>query len=200
MDTFEKEDIKKLLVCNTHLGAKTCQHLMKTYVWRERKDGVFVINISKTIKKIKIAARAIAAIKDSSNIIAISTGNVAQKAISKFASFIKCQTITGKWVSGKFTNHTCSSFQEPELIILANPKIDYQPLMEASRANIPSIAFCNTDTPLMFIDIAIPGNNLNNHSVALLWWILTREVMTYKGLLSDSKTWEIPVTLFLDMD
>jgi len=198
MDLFNKDDIKKLLLCNTHLGTRTCEHLMKTYTWRERKDGIFILNISKTIKKLKLAARAIAAIKDTSNIIAISTGISSQKAVLKFSSFIKCQTVTGKWVSGKFTNHMCTSFQEPEIIILANPKIDYQPLSEAARANIPTIAFCNTDTSLKFIDIFIPGNNLTTHSIALLWWMLTREVLKYKGQISDLKDWDVPVTLFLN--
>jgi len=199
MECFNKNDIKKLLLCNTHLGTKTCENLMKTYTWRERKDGIFIINISKTIKKLKLAARAIAAVKDNSNIIAISTGVGSQKAILKFSSFIKCQTVVGKWVSGKFTNHMCTSFQEPEIIILANPKIDYQPLSEAARANIPTIAFCNSDTSLRFIDIAIPGNNLNNHSIALLWWMLTREVLKYKGCIVEIEEWDVPVTSFLNL-
>lgn len=198
MGTFEKDDIKKLLLCNTHLGTRTCQFLMKNYTWKERKDGIFIINIFKTIKKIKLAARAIVAVKDSRNIIAISTGDNSQKPVLKFSSFIKCQTSIGKWTAGKFTNHMCLNFQEPELIILTNPQLDYQPLVEASRANIPSIAFCNTDTSLKFVDIAIPGNNSNNHSIALLWWMLTREVLIYKGVVSGIDTWDIPVNTFLD--
>jgi small subunit ribosomal protein SAe len=71
-------------------------------------------------------------------------------------------------------------------------------LVEASRANIPSIAFCNTDTSLKFVDIAIPGNNSNSHSIALLWWMLTREVLIYKGVVSGIDTWDIPVNTFLD--
>jgi|SouAtlMetagenome_1021521.scaffolds.fasta_scaffold27742_2 small subunit ribosomal protein SAe len=198
MNSFEKEDIKKLLICNTHLGTKTCQFLMKNYTWIERKDGIFIINIFKTLKKLKLAARAIVAVKNSHNIIAISTGDQSQKAVVKFSSFIKCQNLIGKWTAGKFTNHMCSNFQEPELIILANPQLDYQPLVEASRANIPSVAFCNTDTSLKFIDIAIPGNNSNNHSIALLWWMLTREVLIYKGIISKQENWDIPVNMFLD--
>ena len=200
MDSFEKSDIKKLLLCNTHLGTKTVENLMKNYVWKKRKDGIFIINISKTIKKLKIAARALAAVKDCSNILAISTSECSQKAVLKFSSFVKCQVLTGKWISGKLTNHMCKKFQEPEIIIIANPKIDYQPLLEASRTNIPTIAFCNTDTSLKFIDVAIPGNNLDNHSIAFLWWMLTREVLIFKGQISEIKEWEIPVNLFLDSE
>jgi len=52
---------------------------------------------------------------------------------------------------------------------------------------------------LRFIDIAIPGNNLNNHSIALLWWMLTREVLKYKGCIVEIKEWDVPVTSFLNI-
>jgi len=199
MEILEKDDVAKLLLCNSHLGKKTCENLMKGYIWRERKDGIFIINISKTMKKIKLAARAIAAVKNTNNIIVISTGQISQKAVMKFSSLIECQMVTGKWVSGKFTNHMCKEFLEPELIIIANPNIDHQSVVEASQANIPTIAFCNTDTPLKYIDVAIPGNNESSYSVALLWWLLTREVLKYKGQIEDVKQWNIPVQVFLDI-
>ena len=198
METFTKDDIAKLLLCNAHIGTRTCENLMKTYAWKQRKDGIFIINISKTIKKLNLAARAIAAVKDSSNIMAISTEYNSRKAVSKFSSLIKCQSMTEKWVSGKFTNHRCTNFVEPEIIIIANPGIDYQPLIEASRANIPVIAFCNTNTSLKFIDIAIPGNNLNTHSIALLWWMLAREVLICRGMIDETNGWDVPISLFLD--
>ena len=34
-----------------------------------------------------------------------------------------------------------------------------QPVTEASYVNIPVIAFCNTNTPLKNIDVAIPCNS-----------------------------------------
>merc|ERR1712216_772159 len=94
METFTKDDIAKLLLCNTHIGTRTCENLMKTYAWKQRKDGIFIINISKTIKKLNLAARAIAAVKDSSNIMAISTEYNSRNAVSKFSSLIKCQPMT----------------------------------------------------------------------------------------------------------
>jgi len=196
MDIFSKEDITKLLLCNTHLGAKNCENLMKNYIWKQRKDGIYIINISKTIKKLNLAARAIAAVKNPNNILTVSTESDYHKAVLKFSSMVKCQANTEKWISGKFTNHMCNNFQEPELIIVSNPNIDGQALIEASRANIPVIAFCNTDTSLKFIDIAIPGNNTNRHSVALLWWMLTREVLQCKGLIEHFSDWDVPVSFF----
>ncbi len=39
-------------------------------------------------------------------------------------------------------------FQEPRLLIVADPKSDSQAVIEASYVNIPTIALCNTDAPL----------------------------------------------------
>ena len=38
-------DIKKMILCNSHLGSKYCSNLMKVYIWKKRKDGFFLINV-----------------------------------------------------------------------------------------------------------------------------------------------------------
>jgi small subunit ribosomal protein SAe len=149
------------------------------------------------LQKINLAARAIVTIKDPSEIIAISNENISQRAIIKFAQYTGCQIILGRWTPGKFTNHSCKKFSEPQLIILSDPNSDGQPLKESSFVNIPTIAFCNSEADLKYVDIVIPGNNLNKHSVALLWWMLTREILRMKGIISKSDEWEIPIDFFI---
>ena len=47
--------------------------------------------------------------------------------------------------------------------------------------NIPIIALCNTDNCLEYVDCAIPVNNRSKKSLAMIYWLLTREVCRLLG-------------------
>ena len=77
--------------------------------------------------------------------------------------------------------NSAKTFVEPRLLIVADPRIDYNALLESTYVNIPIIALCNTDNNLAYVDCAIPCNNRSKFSLAMVMWLLTKEVMTLRG-------------------
>jgi len=173
---------------------------MKQYIYRRKPDGVHIINVKKTWEKLLLAARAIAAIENPADVCVISARPYGQRAVLKFASATGATPIAGRFTPGTFTNQIQAAFREPRLLVVTDPRIDHQPVTEASYVNIPVIAFCNTDSPLKHVDIAIPCNNKSQSAIGTMWWMLAREVLRLRGTISRDHPWEVMVDLYFYRD
>jgi small subunit ribosomal protein SAe len=178
------DDAMKLLACDTHIGMTNVDFQSESYVWKRRNDGTYIINLKKTWEKLLLAARAIAAVENPADVCVISARPYAQRALLKFAAHTGATPIFGRFTPGQFTNQLQKNFREPRLLVISDPRVDHQAVTEASYVNLPVISFVNSDSPLKFIDLAIPCNNKGAQSIGLMWWLLAREVLQLKGKIS----------------
>ncbi|MET1101439.1 MAG: 30S ribosomal protein S2 [Pyrodictiaceae archaeon] len=183
------------LSAGVHIGTHICTKYMRKFVYRVRPDGLYVFDIKKIDERIRIAAKFIANYNPE-KIVAVSVRQYGQRPVQKFCTYVGCRPLTGRILPGTFTNPSLEWYLEPDLLIVTDPRADAQAVEEAARMGIPIVALADTDNRINNIDLVIPCNNKGRRSLALVYWILTREVLRERGELKPGQDLPEPPEAF----
>jgi len=183
--------VEMYLQAGVHIGMHTCTKHMEKFVFKVRPDGLYIINIRRTDERIRIAAKFLASFEPE-KILAVTARPYAFQPVIKFSQYVRSKYVVGRFVPGTLTNPKAEYYVEPEVIVISDPRVDNQALVEAIQMGIPVVSFASTDAKLNGIELVIPANNKGRKSLALLYWVLARQILRERGELGTQQ--DLPET------
>ncbi len=187
--------LEDYLAAGAHIGTHICTKFMERFVYRVRNDGLYILDIRKIDERIRIAAKFLARY-DPAKLAAVSVRQYGQKPVTKFCQYVGCKAFIGRFLPGTFTNPSLKQYFEPDVVLITDPRADNQALQEAAEIGIPVVALVDTDNRTEFIDLIIPINNKGRKSLALVYWLLARQILREKGVLPPDKDLPEPPSAF----
>ena len=181
-----------LLSAGIHIGTRMKTKDMEQFIYRVRPDGLFVLDVKKTDDRIRVTAKFLARFEPA-KIAAAAARLYAQEPVRKFCEAIGATPVVGRFIPGLFSNPLYPNRIEPEVLIVSDPRADFQAVKEASSAGIPVVALCSTDNEFSGVDLVIPTNNKGRRALAVIYWLLARQVLREKGELPPDK--DLPLTI-----
>lgn len=181
-----------LLSAGIHIGTRMKTGDMEQFIYRVRADGLFVLDVKKTDDRIRAAAKFLARFEPT-KIAAAASRLYAQEPVSKFCQVTGATPVVGRFIPGLLSNPLYPNRIEPEVLIVSDPRADLQAVKEAASVGIPVVALCSTDNEFTGVDIVIPTNNKGRRALAVIYWILARQVLRERGELLLEK--DLPLTV-----
>ncbi len=186
---------EKYLESGIHIGTKMKQGAMREFIYKSREDGLNVLDLKRTDERLRAAARLLARYPAEHTYVVGNKDN-AQKPILKFCEVTGCRPLAGRFTPGRFTNPAREDFVEPQVVLVTDPGVDRQAVKEAFECNIPIIAFTDTNNSFKYLDLAVPTNNKGRKALALLYWILARQVLKERESISSDEEFTATVEEF----
>jgi len=187
--------LETYLAAGVRIGTHIKTKIMERFIYGVRPDGLYVINVRLLDERIRIAAKMIARY-DPNTVVAVSARQYGYQPVKAFCSFTGAIPIVGRFVPGTFTNPSLPNYLEPSLLLASDPRADSQAIDEAAEVGIPVIALCDTDNFCEYVDLIIPVNNKGRRSLALVYWLLARQVLRERGELGPDEDLPVPVEHF----
>ena len=187
--------LENYLAAGLHIGTQQKTSDMEKYIFRVRSDGLYVLDIRKTNERIISVAKFLAKY-DPDDILVVATRQYGQAPVKKFGEIVGCKTIPGRFIPGTLTNPNYNKFIEPKIIVVTDPRSDSQAIIESKQIGVPIVGLCDTENLLSTVDIVVPVNNKGRKAIALVYWLLARQILREKGKIKEFEDLDVPPTDF----
>ena len=192
----EAIDIKKKVISTgIRVGTQVKTKFMKQFIEKASPEGLYMLNIDMTLDKINTSAKFINRI-GAENIIVCSGRQYAGIPIEKFCEMTGAKQLLGRFMPGTLTNPSLPYYIEPKIVLISDPEVDEQALIEATNAGIPIVGIANTDNITSKLDIIIPANNRGRKALATVYWLLVRQILIEKGELKENESMKYEIDDF----
>mgnify|MGYP000223932547 CR=1 FL=1 len=184
------------LTAGVHIGTQVKNKDMLKFIYKVRNDGLYILDIKKTDERIRVAAKFLARYPPEEILVAAQR-QYGQKPAIMFAQAIGgAKVVAGRFIPGILTNPKLPNYMEPSVIFINDPVADSQALKEAVKSRIPVVALCDANNRTSYVDLAIPANNKGRRSLALIYWLLAREILKERGELKRDEDFKYTIEDF----
>ena len=195
---IDKDEAQKQLYlsCGIHIGTKLLSGDARRFIYRQTNYGLYVIDLTQTDKRLKIAAKFLSKYVEegSDRIIVSSVRRYGKEPVKKFCEVLGCRATVNRFIPGSLSNPIIDTYvKDASVVVIVDPHADKVILREAQLARTPVVSLFDTDDTLAGIDLAVPANNRGKKALGLVFWILARQIMLELGKISSED--EFPYTL-----
>ena len=184
---------EEYLTSGVHIGTQHKTADMKPFIFRVRSDGLFVLDVAKSDSAIRDVATFLKDFEPK-RILFVSQRQYGQRPVKEAAKALGATAIAGRFMPGTLTNPVVPGFMEPDVLVVTDPLGDAQAMREALNIGIPVVGLCDSNNETRGLKKVIPANNKGRRSLALTYWLLTRECLRARG--QDVTGWPLEVDDF----
>ena len=167
-----------------NIGTQQKSADMARFIDTVRDDGLYLLDVNMTDARIRSTAIFLNKY-DAPRIMVVSARQYGQRPARLFAEAIGANAAVGRFIPGSLTNPALRSYVEPDVLFVTDPAADQQALKEAVNSGLPVVGIVDANNNLRNVDIAVPANNKGRRSLALIYWLLAREVLNVREVTTD---------------
>ncbi|MDR9411464.1 MAG: 30S ribosomal protein S2 [Haloferacaceae archaeon] len=172
--------VEEYLSAGIHIGTQQKTADMERFIHRVRDDGLYVLDVSQTDARIRLAADFLAKYTPAQMLVTTSR-QYGRYPAERFADVVGAMARTGRFIPGTLTNPDYAGYIEPDVVVVTDPIGDAQVVKEAVTVGIPVIAMCDSNNQTSNVDLVIPTNNKGRRALSVVYWLLANETLDRRG-------------------